>query len=190
MGQTCIPGASVATLGVAGQTTVLPPGTYASSYRVVGDLLLTNGIYTFQGATFYVDGQASNRPRQVTGGTMTLGANASLTLDNATLTNSGSTPGCPMWRGLVLNHQGQGPGGTYRLVMQNNSTISNALCGIAIDDISNNGYTGTSNYLLDHVTFANNLTHVSDRTYHPGTQPSLITNCTFSSDPSQMHFPY
>lgn len=193
MGQTCTPGGAIPTLGLSGQAAVLPPGTYTSTYRVVGNLLLTNGAYTFQGATFYVDGVASKTPqRQVSGCTITLGANASLVLDGATLTASGSTTGCPMWRGLVLNHQSQGPGGTYRLIMRNNSTISQALCGIDVDDSGNGatGYTGTSNYWLDNSTFANNLTHVRDVTYHPSTQPSLITNCTFSSDPAQMHFPY
>jgi hypothetical protein len=180
-------------LGSAGTTTTVSGGgTYSGTYRVLGSLLLTNGSYRLTpGTIFYVDGQASKTPqRTVAGATITVGANASLVLDGATLTASGSTTGCPMWRGVVLNHGGQGPGGTYRLVVQNNSTISHALCGVSVADVSNGSYTGTSNYLLDHTTFANNLTHVSDDTYHPGTQPSLITNCTFSSDPAQMHFPY
>jgi hypothetical protein len=181
-------------LGAAGTTTILAPGTYSGSYRVLGDLLLTNGSYALTpGTIFYVDGQASKSPqRQVTGASITLGANASLVLDGATLTASGSTTACPMWRGLVLNHQSQGPNGTYRLIMRNNSTISHALCAIDVEDSGNGatGYTGTSNYLLDNSTFAHNLTHVRDVTYHPGTQPSLITNCTFNSEPAQMHFPY
>ncbi len=193
MGQTCAPAGAATTLGLSGQTTTLPPGTYTSTYRVLGDLLLTNGAYTFQGATFYVDGQATTTPRrQVTGYTITLGANASLVLDGATLTASGSTTGCPMWRGLVLNDHSQGPGGTYRLIMRNNSTISHALCGLDVDDDGNGltGYSGTSSYLLTNSTFAHNLTHVRDVTHHPGSQLSFITSCAFNSDASQMHFPY
>ncbi len=51
-----------------------------------------------------------------------------------------------MWRGLVLNDQSQGPGGTYWLVMRNNSVISHALCGLDVNDNGNGltGYSGTS----------------------------------------------
>jgi hypothetical protein len=193
----CVPRGATP-LGVAGQVTTLSGGgTYSGSYRVLGDLLLTNGTYTLRNATFYVDGVASKTllvvggfQRSVAGGTITLGANASLTLDNATLTASGGTTACPMWRGLVLDNGGQGPGGTYRLVMQNNSTISHALCGIDMADNYGGNMAGTTAYLIDHSTFSHNLTHVRDNTVHTGSQPSLITNCLLESAPLQMHFPY
>jgi hypothetical protein len=107
-------------LGSAGTTTTLAPGTYSGTYRVLGDLLLTNGTYTLRNATFYVDGAASKTltlsggyQRTVSGSTITVGANATLTLDNSTLTASGSSATCPMWRGLVVNSNDQGPGGIH-----------------------------------------------------------------------------
>ncbi len=66
-------------LGNVGTTTVLPPGTYSGTYRVLGNLLLTNGSYTLSNATFFVDGVASKTPvrggyqRTVSGSTITVG---------------------------------------------------------------------------------------------------------------------
>ncbi len=94
-------------LGAAGQTTTLSGGnSYAGDYQVLGDLVLTNGTYTLTpGTTFYVNGRATRigafgTPiRRVSGSTITVGDKATLVLDNATLTASGSTTTCPMWPG-------------------------------------------------------------------------------------------
>ncbi len=193
-GSGCCPASVAASnlLGAAGTVTTLSGGgTYSGTYRVLGDLLLTNGSYTLTpGTTFYVDGQGSKSPkRQVTGASITLGANASLTLDNATLTASGSGPSCPMWRGLVLSNGGQGPGGTYRLVVRNNSTISHAWCGIDLQEEVSIP-TGATEYTIDNSTFAHNLTHVRDNSRHTGSLLSRIAGCSFSSNPAKMHYPY
>jgi hypothetical protein len=176
-------------LGAAGTTTTLPPGTYSGSYRVLGDLLLTNGSYTLSSATFFIDGVASKTlvngsyQRTVAGSTITVGANATLTLDNSTLTAAGSGPGCPMWRGVVLNDGGQPSAATYQLVVQNNSVISHALCAVKAEG-------DVTAYRLDHSTFAHNLTHVYDKASHASSIVSVIANCTFASDPAKMHLPY
>ncbi|RZK90460.1 MAG: hypothetical protein EOO62_35035, partial [Hymenobacter sp.] len=179
-------------LGTVGTSTTLSGGgTYSGSYRVLGDLVLTNGNYTLNNATFYVEGVAGKAAiftggyqRNVSGSTITVGANATLTLDNSTLTAAGSTTDCPMWRGVVLDDRGQAPAGApYQLVVQNNSVISHALCAVKAE-------TSTPAYVLDHSTFAHNLTHVYDKAIHTGSQVSQIAHCTFSSDPAQMHLPY
>ncbi|RZL06547.1 MAG: hypothetical protein EOO62_18665, partial [Hymenobacter sp.] len=196
--QTCVPIRTLNVLGNRnGQPLTLSSGrTFGKgNYRVISDLVLTNGTCTLNpGAIFYVDGQAAKVPlpgggyqRQVTGCTITVGANASLVLDGATTTASGS---CHMWRGVVLNNGGTGPAGTYRLVMDNNSTISHALCGIDIEDLYGGYATGATEYIINNSTFANNLTHVRDNTSHNGPSFSVIANSTFNSDPAQMHFPY
>ena len=186
-------------LGAVGRTTTISGGgTYSGAYRVLGSLVLTNGSYILTNATFYVDGAATKRPlagggfqRTVSGGTITLGANATLTLDNSTLTASGSGPACAMWRGLVLNNSGQGTTtGSYRLVMQNNSTISHALCGLTVADSYQVSQAGDTEYSIDHSAFAHNLTHINDRTTHIGPRLSVIASSTFESDPAQMHLPY
>jgi hypothetical protein len=198
-GGTCITYRTLNTLGGGrGVTTLSGGATYSGSYRVLGDLVLTNGTYTLTpGTSFYMSGVVSKTPllsggyqRTVSGSTITIGTNATLVLDNATLTASGSTTACPMWRGVVLNHQGQGPNGTYRLVVQNNSTISHALCGIEVQDDYGGYPVGATEYTLDNSTFANNLTHVRDNSTHTGNLLSRIANCTFNSDPAQMHLPY
>lgn len=162
---------------------------------MLGDLVLTNGTYTLTpGTAFYISGQASKNPiftggyqRVVTGSTITVGTNATLVLDEATLTAVGGTTGCSMWRGVVVDSNGQGPAGPYRLVVQNHSVISHAQCAISMTD---NTTTGATAYLLNQSTFSHNLTHVRDEAFHTGSQPSLITNCLFESEPQQMHFPY
>ena len=178
-------------LGSAATTTILPPGTYSGSYRVLGDLLLTNGSYTLRNATFYVDGVASKTlvrggyQRTVSGNTITLGANATLTLDNSTLTAAGGGPGCPMWRGLVLDNGGQGATtGNYRLIMRNNSAISHALYGLLVADAYSAFPVGDTEYLLDHATFAHNWTHVYDKTSHAGPMVSVIANCPGQDAPA------
>jgi hypothetical protein len=184
-------------LGAAGTLTTLSGGgTYSGSYRVLGDLLLTNGSYTLSNATFYIDGVASKTlvnggyQRTVTGSIITVGANATLTLDNSTLTAAGSGPGCPMWRGLVLDNGGQGTTtGNYRLSMRN-SSISHALYGLMVADNYPTFPAGDTEYLLDHATFAYNWTHVYDNALHAGPMVSVIANCTFASDPAKMHLPY
>ena len=194
MGQnsTCLSYRSTNTLGNArGVTTLSGGATYSGSYRVLGDLVLTNGTYTLTpGTSFYMTGRASKLllanggyQRQVMGSTITVGANASLILDGAALTSSGSTTGCPMWRGVVLDDGGQPTSAAYQLVVQNNSIISHALCAVKAE-------TSTPAYVLDHSTFAHNLTHVYDKATHTGSQVSQIAHCTFSSDPAQMHLPY
>jgi hypothetical protein len=192
----CRPYSAAATLGSAnGATTFSGGATYRGTYQVLGDLVLTNGTYTLTpGTAFYISGRAGKQPifnggyqRVVTGSTITVGANATLVLDEATLTASGGTTGCPMWRGVVVDSNGQGPAGPYRLVVQNHSTISHALCAISMAD---NTTTGATAYLLDQSTFSHNLTHVRDDAFHAGSQPSLITNCLFESDSQQMHYPY
>lgn len=192
----CLPPAKAPTvLSTADRLTTLSGGaTYSGDYRVQGDLLLTNGTYITPNTTFYVDGAASKTPlaggdyvRSVTSGTITVGRNATLVLDGATLTAAGSATSCPMWRGVVLDCARQGPSGPYRLVVQNNSTISHALCAIRMKD---DAFAGTSSYRLDHSTFAHNLTHVYDNASHISPQPSFIASCLFVSVPDQMHFPY
>lgn len=183
-------------LGTTGQTTTLSGGVaYGGDYQVLGDLVLTNGTYTLTpGTVFYVNGRATRKSlfgtpiRRVTGSTITVGDNATLVLDGATITASGSTTSCPMWRGIVLSAVGQGASGPYRLVVQNNSTISHALCGI---DMERNGpHPGNEAYLIENSAFAHNITHVRDQMRHTSGTVSFITNCTFDSDPTQTRFPY
>ncbi|HET9506228.1 MAG TPA: hypothetical protein VFO93_22000, partial [Hymenobacter sp.] len=179
----------------AGQTTTLSGGnSYAGDYQVLGDLVLTNGTYTLTpGTTFYVNGRATRigafgTPiRRVSGSTITVGDKATLVLDNATLTASGSTTTCPMWRGVVVKGIGAGPGTTNRLVVQNGSAISHALCALSLEDGSNGG---TTAYVIERSAFAQNLTHVRDVAVHTAGTTSFIANCTFDSDPGQTRFPY
>jgi len=104
-----------ATLGSGtGATTLSGGATYSGTYRVLGDLVLTNGTYTLTpGTAFYVNGQASKQTllvggyrRTVTGSTIKVGANATLVLDGATLTASGGSVNCPMWRGVFVDSYG------------------------------------------------------------------------------------
>jgi len=169
-------------LGAAGQTTTL-----SGSNSYVGTYTLTPGT------VFYVNGRATRvsflgtPTRRVTGSTITVGDNATLVLDNATLTASGSTTTCPMWYGVVVKGTGPAPGNTNRLVVQNNSAISHALCAISLENSSTGG---TTDYLIDQSAFAQNITHVRDVASHTTGTTSFITNCTFDSDPSQTRFPY
>lgn len=125
--------------------------------------------------------------RRVSGSTITVGDNATLMLDGATLTASGSTTSGPMWRGVVVKGTGQGPGATYRLVLQNNSALDHTLCASSLEDGPNGG---TIVYLLDQSAFDHNITHVRDVAVHTTGTTSFITNCTFDSDPAQTRFPY
>ena len=200
---TCTPPVNVPAnnlLGTAGQMTTLSGG---GTYRVLGDLL----YMLTAGTTFYIDGNASRQAirgwgfsRSVAGSTITVGTNARLVLDGATLTAAGAVATCPIWRGVVLNSSigpattAQGISGSQaQLSAGNGSSISHAYCAV---DVSRDNQTGdTPTYSLTGSAFANNLTHVRDLGYRSNSGygrglPSLIQNCSFTSDPPQMHYPY
>lgn len=203
LGRGCCPGniADDHLLGAVGQTVTLAGNHgFTGRYRVLGDLVLTDGAYELgPGTTFYVDGNArvklvSSRPpyrytRTVFGSGITVGANASLLLEGATITASGSSSACPMWRGIFVdNSTPVRAGQTYRLAMDNGCTISHASTGVQVG----NGYNPQGNdapYSIRRTSFTHNLRHFRDAGYNLSV-PSVVQYCTFDSDPAQMHMPY
>ncbi len=113
------------------KTTYTGGGTFEGSYHVLGDIEFKEGHYTLRpGTVFYVEGAASGT--NVTGSRITVGKNATLELNGATITAACEI----MWYGIELDVRDPGTEGV-EIYSHNNSAISNAQYGIVATVPSN-----------------------------------------------------
>ncbi|GAB2963825.1 hypothetical protein GCM10027048_36250 [Hymenobacter coalescens] len=173
------------TLGSAGAPTTLNANggtiTYSGNYRVLGELVLTNGIFELTpGTRFWMD--IPLQPNGEPSRGIVVGANATLRLNNATIEAFCTD----FWRGIQLD--GLSP--NTRLIMENNSTIADAKYGVLAEKPTTYPSYDTY-YSISNSTFRNNLTHVFDESAHlSAATSSVISGSSFVSTANQMLSPY
>ena len=113
-----------------------------------------------------------------TGGSISLRANAELTLDNTTLTSCGSGK----WDGIKIDYNNNSVGATIKVL--NGSTISNAVTGIDVNSQGVLGGLSINNIQCMDSRFINNNTGVKIKDNENSFTGNVYINCVFEGDQS------
>ncbi len=175
------------------KTTYTGGGVFDGSYHVLGDIELKEGRYTLRpGTVFYVEGAASGA--NVTGSRITVGKNATLELNGATITAACET----MWYGIELDVRDPGTEGV-EIYSHYYSEISNARYGIVANAPQNPldqprmiGGAPSDRYRLriNNTRFYNNYQHIylpRARSYYAD---NTISSNSFDCSPATMLAPW
>lgn len=175
------------------KTTYTGGGVFDGIYHVLGDIELKEGRYTLRpGTVFYVEGAASGT--NVTGSKITVGKNATLELNGATITAACET----MWYGIELDVRDPGTEGV-EIYSHYYSEISNARYGIVavtpqnpLDQPRMIGGAPSDRYRLriTNTRFYNNYQHIylpRARSYYAD---NTISSSSFDCSPATMLAPW